>query len=691
MEIKTLTVSNLFSYKNLNLDLGKLDCALFMGNNGVGKSNIFEIICWILYGSISKRKYKKILRDLPDKPKTGFGILEFSANTNDYVLKRIVGKGKGVSLFENGVDVSLRTDSLNQEKIENIIGVDLKTFLNISYFSQGDVGKFITSDSSERASIIGNIFDEIEMVDTLKESISDDLKQLSYDYSEAKGKLSVIKNSLDEVDVEQLKNERRFTKYELERLEKEITTVSQYFSALKEKRELNNELENEISKYNIHVSSYKDYDVKLKKELISLKSKKDNTDDIYKTIELLDKQASEFETKYELLSESKKKIAILKNKSDRHKGNYNFFKKQIESLENVINGMVGSKCPTCFRIVSENNAKQLEESKNEFVEKMSYEKDVISKIENKISIEEQIQADLLIDLESLEVIKVKKNNLLEKIEELRKTKELITDKKLERKQLYDKYTGILTGIKTKLIKLKDDLKYYKEYDESKYVEYDLLHTEMINRKLNFEMKFKLIDNQIDNYYKDLKRYNSLKIELGKYEKKYEIANYWKQAAPKIKVNMIGNIIPFIEKETNRYLSQILPGKLIKFIVNPDKANNKIDVVIYDYDDKVERILEGWSGGERDKMSLSVYLALNKLVSMKSGKMINFLILDEKFASLDDDSRMSVIDMLRKEYKNRNIWVISHVKEIGNNFKQVVYLEKKNKLTSVTIKENQYVF
>ena len=168
-----------------------------------------------------------------------------------------------------------------------------------------------------------------------------------------------------------------------------------------------------------------------------------------------------------------------------------------------------------------------------------------------------------------------------------------------------------------------------------------------------------------------------------YEDEYKIMVFWKDALPKIKIEMINSVIPFVESETNKYLSQILSGKMIKFKVDPDKATNKLDLMIYDYENNVERIFEGWSGGEKDKMTLSVYLALNKLASLRSGKKVNFLILDEKFATLGEESR-NVFEMLRNEYGDRKIWMISHVKDIDSEFKEIVNVKKVNKISQIQI-------
>ena len=124
-----------------------------------------------------------------------------------------------------------------------------------------------------------------------------------------------------------------------------------------------------------------------------------------------------------------------------------------------------------------------------------------------------------------------------------------------------------------------------------------------------------------------------------------------------------------------------------FPIDVDKAQNRFDLIIEDSEFGVKRIFEGWSGGQKNRMALSVYLALNKLASLKSGKSVNFLILDEKFAEVDDESRYIILDMLREEYKGRKIWVISHIKDIGSQFENIVKVEMKNNISNIKVMEN----
>ena len=65
MELISLISSDILSYKFLNIVFDDLDHALFVGNNGTGKSSIFDILCLVLFGESPRKRYKRVVRDIP--------------------------------------------------------------------------------------------------------------------------------------------------------------------------------------------------------------------------------------------------------------------------------------------------------------------------------------------------------------------------------------------------------------------------------------------------------------------------------------------------------------------------------------------------------------------------------------------------------------------------------------------------
>ena len=209
---------------------------------------------------------------------------------------------------------------------------------------------------------------------------------------------------------------------------------------------------------------------------------------------------------------------------------------------------------------------------------------------------------------------------------------------------------------------------YDKYDESNINEYEANYQSTVDAINKGNLDYQRIDDKIKMFFSYHKKVKQVRVKINKLSKRYNMLKVLIDFYPKMKLYIINKVVPFIEYETNRYLGQILNGKVIKFTVDYEKMQNKLNIIIYDYENKIERIYEGWSGGERGTMDLSIFLALNKLASIRSGKNIKFLILDEKFANLDYEIRNKVFEMLNKSlegYISSEVGFTIYVTEVLN--------------------------
>ncbi|MEO8199289.1 MAG: SMC family ATPase [Gemmatimonadota bacterium] len=71
-----------------------------------------------------------------------------------------------------------------------------------------------------------------------------------------------------------------------------------------------------------------------------------------------------------------------------------------------------------------------------------------------------------------------------------------------------------------------------------------------------------------------------------------------------------------------------------------------------------------SGGEEDMVNLALRLAISQMISQRAGQPLSLLVLDEIFGSLDEERRVSVVELLRGlTDKFPQIILISHVESI----------------------------
>lgn len=680
MQLIYIEYYNLFSFKKVRLDFTKLDLALFKGENGVGKSFFFDAIYWTLYGSLPRKKYKKIMRDVPQKQRIGWGKVGYINNNIEYKVTRRIGKGKSLKISVGGKLKKLRTQTLVQKKIIRTIGMDSKTFLNVAYFSQGDVGQFLNSSSSDRIKIIADILN-LFAFDKAKKSVDKEMSEDELKVSNLKGKIEAYTQNLSDSDIRKMISERKMLKSSQKTFSDKLVAISHTVTNCRDKIDLHDQLsdlqdkyvefEEELSSaldtYRKMISNSKARSKKIPKYELKLKKlKKEN-----KPLEDLESEENKID----------KLIRTNNDKISRMKANIETNTEEINSLENVVR-MKGKRCETCNSVVTESNIKYI----NALSEKLKRQNANLTKKIEKLEDKNEISYNKL-DLISNNKKKFNyiKNKILQIkaiLKQYRQSDNELDELLAEREEISNKYKNKLLIIRKKIKNVKSDLKDYDGIDESDIENYEIEFDKIEDKLSSCEKKINLLDYKIDKYYDIKRRLKKLDEELSQINKYYEIRKFWSEAYPEIKIEMIKDVIPFIQAETNKYLSQIFPGKYIEFKLDPKKANNKLDLIIHDRDNKLSRVFEGFSGGQRNRMSMSVYLALNKLASMRSGKNINFLILDEKFASIDSKTRPIVIEMLKTEYKDRKIFAISHVNDIEKEFNQVIEFKIENGITKI---------
>jgi exonuclease SbcC len=79
-----------------------------------------------------------------------------------------------------------------------------------------------------------------------------------------------------------------------------------------------------------------------------------------------------------------------------------------------------------------------------------------------------------------------------------------------------------------------------------------------------------------------------------------------------------------------------------------------------------------SGGEEDIVNLALRLAISQMIADGAGQPLSLLILDEIFGSLDDDHRMSVVDLLQAlTDRFPQVILVTHVETLGREFDRTV--------------------
>jgi DNA repair exonuclease SbcCD ATPase subunit len=150
--LKTLTWSNLFSYGAGNtISLDEEPITQLVGLNGHGKSSIPLILEEVLFNKNSKgiKKGDVVNRQLNTSKYSG--VCTFSIFDKNYQMSiDRSGATQKVKLIEDGTDISSHTATATFSQLEELFGVDAKTFSQLVYQNSGSSLQFLTATDSNR-------------------------------------------------------------------------------------------------------------------------------------------------------------------------------------------------------------------------------------------------------------------------------------------------------------------------------------------------------------------------------------------------------------------------------------------------------------------------------------------------------------------------------------------------------------
>ena len=208
--LKKLQWDNCFSYgagNSLDLD----DCTLtqLVGTNGQGKSSIPLILEEVLFNKNSKGiKKAEIQNRFINK---GYHInLTFDVDENNYEID-INRKGSiKCKLYENGKDISSHTATNTYKTVQNLLGLDFKTFTQLVYQNTNMSLQFLTATDTNRKKFLIELLklDEyVEFFEIFKVAARD--IQIKINRLDSKSD-TIVKwldeNKLDTINILEIKN-----------------------------------------------------------------------------------------------------------------------------------------------------------------------------------------------------------------------------------------------------------------------------------------------------------------------------------------------------------------------------------------------------------------------------------------------------------------------------------------------------
>jgi DNA repair exonuclease SbcCD ATPase subunit len=190
--LKELRWSNAFSYGSGNkIDFTQSPLTQLVGKNGHGKSSVALILEEVLFNKNSKGIKKGDILNRYIKDKHYQIELVFDKDGCEYKLETKRGTQQQVKLYKGLEDISGHTATTTYKLVEQLIGIDHKTFSQIVYQSHAGSLEFLTSADTARKKFL------IELLNLGKytqagEVFKQAAAEVGKDFAQAQAKLDTI-------------------------------------------------------------------------------------------------------------------------------------------------------------------------------------------------------------------------------------------------------------------------------------------------------------------------------------------------------------------------------------------------------------------------------------------------------------------------------------------------------------------
>lgn len=600
---------------------------IIVGENGAGKSQIYEALNFLIYNKPYRKINKGNLVNAYTK-KNAFVRGKFISNGKTFEVMRSIKPDK-FTVSIDGVDQDAEIGSAFQKRFESMLGFDESFYRRTIVLGTSDYVEFMNLPAGGKRTFVENTLEltTISKMDIINKGKIKNLNQeseiIDKDITNLGLRIQELKNSDDQLH----KMHQESVKNATQRLINAKDALESSKNKLEENElilasiEKPNGQEKELSPYpNIDTSEYQN------------------------KIDLINKEIEELQNKINEISTEKR---ILSSEGSAKKG-------ERESLEG------SDVCPTCNQKLENHEA--IAVRKETLLAEM---KELVIKIKQ---------------LPSTEEYEEKQNRLRLDIANIQKEeRDLIAQERNRIDLANNEIRDYNANIKNQVLEYNQKISFHNSLQENvKRYERDLLSAENELKQINERT---IVDN------KD--KINELETERNKLvDKKDEIIEEVMNRTSVgkllgdsgIRSDMINRYIP----EFNKFMMEYLEKMGADYIFTIDSEFNEKILSMGRENFKYG----SFSRGEQARIDLAILFSWRKVAELVSGKQSSLLILDEVFDSATDEEGVKSIKRIIDDMgEGVNVIIISHKPHNKNEFDRLIEVKKLGRFSNYKITDN----
>lgn len=723
-----LELDGVFSYRTYqSVDLSTLEFAAIVGDNGAGKSSMFEAMLFALFGTVEGSNLDMVISTGLDEGKVGFEF-EFDGFTWRITRTRTRNKKTTAQIFkwnpeDSDWDVvaegSVRAVDL---EIQRLLKIDEMAFRSTVLLSQNEAGAFSSATPTERKNILSKIIglDRYKVLEaTAKTKVSERQTTINNLYAKSESQEKIICNKFE------LEQEFAQITKDLQQAEKDFNENEEKAERAEEQRKDHMEALNNLR----HAIELRERDAEADLRSITLalndlhessRNEKQKLESINKEIEDLSSQVTSSEKWEKIKQETIKKIGDLEIEENTIVENgqsqaeiLNSSKSELMVKEEKRSSLLEKlhilqpasdqqesetvgECWICgAHLDGATHQNLVDETKNE-IDQLAEE---ITKMKEKIgSIEENVQ-ELRQKLKSTKSGIEQSRTTLEKANNSINATSAAT-KLLSKAETTKKETVEALGIiqekisKTEIEKenVATDTELQKAKEKLEEAERQLVdfpgggrHRALAAQAAatirNLSARKAVVEDRLLNVTQAEKDLAEINAEL---KKEQEIQGRYAQLVKAfgkdgIPALIYSGVVDELNDHINSILDNLSEGKFSVELVTTKETkkgslSETLEVMIDAPDGN--RPYVSFSGGEKFRIDIAIRLGLARLLTNRHGAKMEFLAIDEGWGALDPQGVAAMIaelNNLRSEFPL--ILTVTHIDTIRDEFSSLINVEK----------------